>query len=119
MNSETGALYQVRKVKKKVHKLALIYLTHHEQIAYHWNHQTRRMPWRALPTTLQEAIKYFSDTTRCLDLLIAMRWPHGPVCPRCDSQEYEFIRSRSLWECKGCKKQYSEKVRTIFEDRRH
>ena len=28
-----------------------------------------------LPTTLQEAIKYFADSQRCLDFAIAMRWP--------------------------------------------
>jgi transposase-like protein len=48
--------------------------------------------------------------------VIALRWPHGPICPRCQSQEYNFLKTRSLWECKGCKKQYSVKVGTIFED---
>lgn len=69
-----------------------------------------------LPTTLQEAIKYFADPQHCQDLLISMRWPHGPVCPRCQSGEYGYVKSRSLWQCKGCRKQYSAKVGTIFED---
>ena len=69
-----------------------------------------------LPTTLQETIQYFSSPQRSLDFVIAMRWPHGPVCPRCQSQEYNFLKTRSIWECKGCKKQYSVKVGTIFED---
>lgn len=69
-----------------------------------------------LPTTLQEAIKYFADPQRCLDFVVALRWPHGPVCPRCQSPEHRFIKTRSLWECKLCKKQYSVKVGTIFED---
>ena len=69
-----------------------------------------------LPTTLQEAIRYFADPDRCLDFVVTMRWPNGPTCPRCQSGEYRFIRTRSLWECKGCKKQYSVKVGTIFED---
>jgi len=71
---------------------------------------------QALPTTLQQAIQYFADSQRCLDFVIALRWPHGPVCPRCQSQEYRFLKTRSIWECKGCKKQYSVKVGTIFED---
>lgn len=71
---------------------------------------------QTLPTTLQEAIKYFADSQRCLDFVIALRWPHGPTCPRCQSQEYRFLKTRSIWECKGCKKQYSVKVGTIFED---
>lgn len=69
-----------------------------------------------LPTTLQEAVKYFADPQRCLDFVVALRWPHGPVCPRCQSPEHRFIKTRSLWECKLCKKQYSVKVGTIFED---
>ena len=69
-----------------------------------------------LPTTLQEAIKYFADSQRCLDFVIALRWPHGLICPRCQSQEYSFLKTRSIWECKGCKKHYSVKVGTIFED---
>lgn len=69
-----------------------------------------------LPRTLQEAIQYFSDQQTCLDLVVQLRWPDGPVCPRCASKEYRFIKTRSLWECKGCKKQYSVKVGTIFED---
>lgn len=69
-----------------------------------------------LPTTLQEAIQYFADPQHCQDLLSSMRWPHGPVCPRCSSGEYGYLKSRSVWQCKGCRKQYSAKVGTIFED---
>lgn len=71
---------------------------------------------QSLPTTLQETIQYFSDPQRSIAFVVAMRWPHGPVCPRCQSQEYNFLKTRSIWECKGCKKQYSVKVGTIFED---
>ena len=69
-----------------------------------------------LPNTLQEAIRYFADPQRCLDFAVAMRWPHGPVCPMCTSTESRFIKTRSIWECKRCKKQYSVKLGTIFED---
>lgn len=69
-----------------------------------------------LPATLQEAFQYFSDQQRTLDFVVAIRWPHGPVCPRCHSREHCFLKKRSLWECKDCKKQYSVKVGTIFED---
>ena len=30
--------------------------------------------------------------------------------------EYGFIKSRSVWQCKGCRKQYTAKLGTIFED---
>src|SRR5690349_416433 len=45
-----------------------------------------------------------------------MRWPSGPVCPRCGCVEYSYVSTRRLWKCKGCKKQYSVKLGTIFED---
>ncbi len=45
-----------------------------------------------------------------------MRWPTGVFCPRCDSPENSFIASRKIWRCKGCKKQFSVRVGTIFED---
>jgi transposase-like protein len=45
-----------------------------------------------------------------------MRWPDGVSCPFCGSAEYSFLTTRQLWKCKGCKKQYSVRVGTIFED---
>ncbi|MEO7860231.1 MAG: IS1595 family transposase [Nitrospirales bacterium] len=71
---------------------------------------------QSLPTTLQEAVVYFADSQRCIDLLSAMRWPNGPVCPRCNSQRYGFVKSRAVWQCKDCRKQYTAKLGTIFED---
>ena len=69
-----------------------------------------------LPATLQEAIQYFANQERCHDMLVAMRWPHGPVCPSCNSHEHGFVKSRAIYQCKSCRKQYSAKVGTIFED---
>lgn len=68
------------------------------------------------PTSLIEAIRYFSDLDVCNDFVAKLRWPGGPVCPRCGSAEYSYLTTRRLWKCKGCKKQYSVKLGTIFED---
>jgi transposase-like protein len=69
------------------------------------------------PSTLQKAIIYFSDPTRCFEYAKQLRWPDGKVsCPRCESYEHSFISTRKLWFCKGCKKQFTIKVGTIFED---
>lgn len=69
-----------------------------------------------LPTTLQEAIRYFADESLCLQFVAQLRWPHGPICPRCTSQDVRFLPTRYLWQCRGCRKQFSVKVGTIFED---
>jgi transposase-like protein len=70
-----------------------------------------------LPATLHQAIQYFADPDNALNFAINMHWPDGEIrCPRCESAEHSFIATRRLWECKGCKKQFSVKVGTIFED---
>jgi len=69
------------------------------------------------PKTLQDAIVYFSDKDRAFAYALNYRWPNGLVsCPRCWSEKHAFIKTRRIWECYGCKKQFSLKVGTIFED---
>jgi transposase-like protein len=75
------------------------------------------MPSRKpLPTTLLEAISHFSDLDVATDFLAQLRWPDGPVCPSCEGREHSYLSTRRLWKCKGCKKQFSVKLGTIFED---
>jgi transposase-like protein len=69
------------------------------------------------PKTLQQAIVYFSDADRAFQYAINFRWPNGLVsCPRCGSEKHSFIKTRRIWFCSGCKKQFTVKVGTIFED---
>ena len=68
------------------------------------------------PKTLLEAVKYFSDKDVALRFVADLKWPDGAVCPRCESKDVTFLKTRQLWKCKGCKKQFSVKVGTIFED---
>jgi transposase-like protein len=68
------------------------------------------------PQSLIQAITYFSDLDVCNEFVANLRWPNGPVCPRCGCVEYSYLTTRRLWKCKGCKKQYSVKLGTIFED---
>lgn len=69
------------------------------------------------PETLQNAIIYFSDPDRCFQYALNLRWQNGVVsCPRCGSEKHSFIQTRRIWFCSGCKKQFTLKVGTIFED---
>lgn len=71
------------------------------------------------PTTLQEAVVYFSDRDRCHEFAVALRWPDGkPTCPTCGRDDVRFLATRRVWECKAkhAKRQFSAKVGTIFED---
>jgi len=69
-----------------------------------------------LPSTLIEAIRHFSDPMVCLKTVADVKWPHGPQCPRCGSKRLSFLQTRLMWKCLDCKKQFSVKVGTIFED---
>ncbi|MGA8529558.1 MAG: IS1595 family transposase [Acidobacteriaceae bacterium] len=71
-----------------------------------------------IPKSLMQAIRYFSDPDVCVEFVAAMRWMEGPVCPNCGSKEHSFLRTRRIWKCKNkeCRKQYSVKTGTIFED---
>jgi transposase-like protein len=71
---------------------------------------------KALPTNLIEAIEYFSDLDVATQFVADLRWPDGPVCPDCGMKEHSYLTTRRLWKCKGCKRQFSVKVGTIFED---
>ncbi|MGA2252462.1 IS1595 family transposase [Terracidiphilus sp.] len=69
------------------------------------------------PETLQKAIAYFSDPQRSFDAAVDFRWPGGNVtCPRCGQAKHSFIKTRRLWFCYVCKKQFTVKVGTIMED---
>jgi transposase-like protein len=77
------------------------------------------MEHNELPKTLQEAVRFFSDDLFCVQFVASRRWPDGKViCPRCDESNNTFMESRKVWQCKNkeCKKQFSVKVGTIFED---
>ena len=68
------------------------------------------------PKTLRDAIRHFADPQVCIDTVAALRWPNGPVCPSCEKTEHYYLATQKRWKCKGCKKQFSVKVGTIFED---
>jgi transposase-like protein len=71
----------------------------------------------AEPQNLVEAIRYFSDPERAFQFVSDLRWPDGRVtCPRCGHGEVSFLSTRRIWKCLGCRKQFSLKVGTIFED---
>ena len=69
------------------------------------------------PKTLQEAIVYFSDPDRAFEYAKKYRWPDGKVvCPRCGKAKHSFIKTRRIWFCYECKKQFTLKLGTVFED---
>jgi len=70
-----------------------------------------------IPETLTGAIRYFGDMGKCHEFMAAMRWPRGIRCPHCASENIgNLVLPRRIWNCKSCRKQFTVKVGTIFED---
>jgi len=74
-----------------------------------------------IPKTLMEAVRYYSDEQVCIDTVAAMRWQDGkPVCPKCGTVEGErkhyWLATQKRWKCYSCRKQFSVKVDSVFED---
>jgi transposase-like protein len=60
-----------------------------------------------------------------VEFLEALRWGKEPSCPRCgDTDVYQLQgkdggrNERFLWKCRGCKRQYTIRIGTVFEDSR-
>jgi transposase-like protein len=62
-----------------------------------------------------------ADETKAIKYIESLRWPSGPVCPHCDNPDnkaqYDLSKTRlGLWKCGACRKQYTVRVGSIFED---
>ena len=79
---------------------------------------------------LSTLAKHFSDEAAAWELVEKMRWPDGPVCPRCGERNRAYfikprnghrttstgaVSHRRLWKCAACRKPFSVLVGTIFE----
>ena len=67
----------------------------------------------------------FVDEEAARKFIEGQRWPDGPVCPRCGCKDHYTLNPRAtsrkpvragVYNCKGCKKQYTVRIGTIFED---
>lgn len=68
------------------------------------------------PETLMQAIRHFADDDICQEFVEKMRWPEAVKCLQCGSDKIGHIKSRRMYQCKECRKQFSVKKGTIFED---
>src|SRR5437588_2567331 len=68
------------------------------------------------PNSLAEAIRYFSDKDTALTFLASLRWPKGATCPACEAPNPGFLKTRRIWKCRGCGRECSVNLGTIFED---
>ena len=74
---------------------------------------------------LSELVQKFSTEIQATEFLEKTLWPDGPVCPHCGlvNEAYRLAPNRGtkthvrpgVWKCRGCHKQFTVKVGTIFE----
>jgi transposase-like protein len=63
----------------------------------------------------------FNDEDAAREMLEAVRWPNGPVCPHCGSVDEAITKMegsahrRGLYNCNGCRQQFSVTVGTVYE----
>src|SRR5712692_2106337 len=68
------------------------------------------------PRTLIDAVKHYADADNSLGEVVDSRWQKGVVCPHCQATEPMFLKTRRIWKCSECRKQFSIKAGTVFED---
>jgi transposase-like protein len=53
------------------------------------------------------------------DYLESLRWPNGPVCPHCESQDCTRLNGKKhragLIQCNTCREQFTVKVKSVLE----
>ena len=71
-----------------------------------------------IPNSLIEMVRYFSDVDVCIEFVASLRWLDGKVvCPHCNvAGNSGFLKTRRIWKCRDCRKQFSVKTGTIFEE---
>ena len=70
-----------------------------------------------IPNSLLEVIRYFSDPDVCIEFVASLRWMDGLAqCPHCEAKNAGFLKTRRIWKCRECRKQFSVKTGTIFEE---
>ncbi len=67
---------------------------------------------------MMQAVRQFADPQVAHDFFVQIRFPNGVACPRlgCGSATVAFMPKVRRWYCNECKRQFSVKVGTIFED---
>ena len=65
-----------------------------------------------LPTLIDR----FHSEDSCREALESLRWPDGPHCPRCESENVTRIKDRPTFNCVECRYQFSVLAGTVLQD---
>ncbi|MGH7116681.1 MAG: transposase, partial [Stellaceae bacterium] len=75
---------------------------------------------------LAELAAVSADEAKAFALVERLRWPNGPVCPHCGATDRIYVLSgvkdkkgrerHGLKKCGHCRRQFTVRVGSIFED---
>lgn len=65
---------------------------------------------------LFDLLQTFSDEQKCYEFLKLSKWKDGEFCPYCGHQKLYAFKDGRNYKCASCRKRFSVKVGTIFED---
>lgn len=60
----------------------------------------------------------FKNEESCVEYLAKASWDGKPICPHCRHEGAYHIKTRNIYKCKKCLKQFSVRTGTIFEESR-
>ncbi|HVQ44591.1 MAG TPA: IS1595 family transposase [Candidatus Saccharimonadia bacterium] len=60
----------------------------------------------------------FPNEDACHAYLAESRWHGEPICPHCGCLDVYTLKSRRIFKCTACMKQFSARIGTIFEESR-
>lgn len=69
--------------------------------------------------SLYELMEHFTTEEKCVNHLAHIRWQGKPTCPYCDhdhAYEMNVTGRGKRWKCAECRKQFSVRVGTVFEE---
>jgi transposase-like protein len=58
----------------------------------------------------------FGTEKACRDWLAIKRWGKNPICPHCKATKISIHSNDVLFTCLECKKQFTVRIGTIFEE---
>lgn len=67
-------------------------------------------------SSLFNLLERFQNQQDCRDYLERIRWNGKPTCPHCTHNSVYKFKDGKLWKCAKCRKQFTVKVGTIFEE---
>ncbi|MGA2481848.1 MAG: IS1595 family transposase [Candidatus Acidiferrales bacterium] len=66
---------------------------------------------------LPDLMARFDCESKCREYLETLRWPDGPVCPKCGKKEIARVGGReSILRCVECQAQFTVMAGTVFND---